>query len=53
MHNPLIISIFPALVLGVANGIYWQRQGYKGWHLYYLGILAFYALSVIILQKIY
>jgi hypothetical protein len=42
----------PALVLGILNGWYWRKQGYKSWHLFYLGTMAFYALSVMILKKI-
>jgi hypothetical protein len=52
IENPLIFSLIPALVLGVLNGWYWRKQGYKGWHLFYLGTMAFYALSVMILKKI-
>jgi hypothetical protein len=52
IDNPLIFSLIPALVLGILNGWYWRKQGYKGWHLFYLGTMAFYALSVMILKKI-
>lgn len=51
-ENPLLFSLIPAFVFGISNGYYWHRQGYKGWHLFYLGIIAFYALSVMILKKI-
>jgi len=52
IENPLIFSLIPGLVLGILNGLYWRKQGYKGWHLFYLGTMAFYALSVMILKKI-
>ena len=52
IENPLIFSLISALVLGILNGLYWRKQGYKGWHLFYLGTMAFYALSVMILKKI-
>lgn len=50
--NPFIISIIPGIVLGLANGFYWRRQGHRGWHLFYLGTVAFYVLSVMILTKL-
>lgn len=51
MENALTIALIPAVVLGTLNGIYWRKQGYRGWHLFYLGFMAFYALSVMILKK--
>jgi hypothetical protein len=48
--NYLTIAIFPGVLLGMINGIYWKKQGYKGWHLFYLGTMAFYAMSVMILK---
>lgn len=52
MDNPLIISLIPGIVLGVLNGLYWRSKGHRGWHLFYLGTIAFYVLSVLILTKI-
>jgi hypothetical protein len=51
MENALTIALIPAVVLGTLNGFYWRKQGYRGWHLFYLGFMAFYALSVMILKK--
>jgi len=52
MKSIFVISLIPGILLGVLNGIYWRKQGYRGWHLFYLGIVAFYTLSVMILNKI-
>ncbi len=52
MDNPLIFSFIPGIILGTLNGLYWRSRGYRGWHLFYLGTIAFYVLSVMILNKL-
>jgi hypothetical protein len=48
--NPFLISLIPAIILGVLNGIYWRKQGYRGWHLFYFGIIVFYGLSMMVFK---
>lgn len=48
--NPYLLGLIPAVILGCLNGYYWNRRGYKGWHLYYLGTIVFFCISVMIIN---
>jgi hypothetical protein len=48
--NIFSISILVALFLGVINGYYWSKQGYRGWHIYFMGTIAFFGLILLFLK---
>lgn len=52
MTNPFVLAIIPAVLAGVLNGLYWRKRGYTGWHLYYLGAIAFYVISATVIRKL-
>jgi len=52
MTNPFVLAIIPAVLAGVLNGLYWRKRGYTGWHLYYLGGIAFYVICATAIKKL-
>lgn len=48
--NILIISLFPAAVLGTINWIYWRQRGYSNWGNIILSYIAFFGISYMILK---
>jgi uncharacterized membrane protein len=52
MTHPLLLAIIPAVLAGILNGLYWRKRGYTGWHLYYLGAIAFYVICATAFKKL-
>lgn len=52
MTNPFVLAIIPAVLAGILNGLYWRKRGYTGWHLYYLGGIAFYVICATAIKKL-
>jgi hypothetical protein len=48
--NKILIALIIALILGLINGFYWSKQGYRGWHIYFIGTIAFFGLISMILK---
>jgi hypothetical protein len=48
--NKLLLAALIGLFLGFLNGYYWSRQGYRGWHIYFLGSIAFFGLASMVLK---
>ncbi len=42
LQNPLVLSIIPAIIIGLINGWYWRKQGYSMFtYSFYGSIVAF------------
>jgi hypothetical protein len=48
--NKILLSFLIALAFGLINGYYWGKQGYKGWHIYFIGTIAFFGLVSMFLK---
>jgi hypothetical protein len=52
-HHLLIYPLFPAILAGIVNWIYWKRKGYTAATQLVMGILIFYAVFYGILKLYY
>ncbi|MES2587692.1 MAG: hypothetical protein V4622_01855 [Bacteroidota bacterium] len=48
--NNFLLAVLISLLFGLMNGFYWSKQGYKGWHIYFIGTIAFFGLYSMILK---
>jgi hypothetical protein len=52
MIEQLLYPIFPALVLGILNWLYWKKKGYTSINQLILGIIVFYAGFYLLFKKL-
>ncbi|MFN5416520.1 MAG: hypothetical protein ACK5B9_05645 [Flavobacteriia bacterium] len=48
----LLYGFFLALFLGIINGYYWSKQGYRGYTIYVMGTIGFFGLISMVLKFI-
>lgn len=52
MIQTFVYPIIPAVILAILNSWYWYRKGYRGGKILFSGLIAFYALSILIIKLI-
>lgn len=45
-----IWAMLPALIAGSINSYYWYTRGYRGGKLFFMGTIAFYGITLLILN---
>lgn len=52
MKETFLYPLVPAVICALLNSWYWYRKGYRGGKILFSGLIAFYALSILIIKLI-